>query len=130
MTAHSLKTKKVKHKRYFVGCRDENTTTFGLSKAESRGIFGTCYEYTDKEKERIKQYQNKTFKNRGISTNQPYQEFKQRSKQEQMAQQSKAPRTFEEAFDEKRDELAKLGVRLVGFKKSNGVVYHDERQEN
>ena len=41
MTAHSLKTKKVKHKRDFVGCRDENTTTFGLSKAESRGIFGT-----------------------------------------------------------------------------------------
>ena len=107
MTAHSLKTIKVKQKVKFVGCRECESGGFGLSKSTSRGIFGKHHKLSEKERERIDKYQRI-----------------------KLTKRENAIKTFEEAFSEKQDELLKLGVQLVGFKKPNGDVYYGEQQNN
>ncbi len=55
MAVTSLKPIKARDKREVVKGRDE-AAKVGFTDQEARGIFGTCYEYTEEERARIDAY--------------------------------------------------------------------------
>lgn len=116
MAITSLKPIKAKNKREVIGKSNPGSSKrIGFTDSESRGIFGKYHEYTADEKRRIEEYRARKAKSEKAkrkldSGERPVFEFPQRSKSEQNELRAKA------------SELRKMGVKVVGYVDSDGVV--------
>jgi len=112
MAITSLKPIKAKNKREIIGKRNPGTSRrIGFTDSDARGIFGSCYEYTAEEQERIDEYMARKAKGaRAKQGERPVYEFKQRSKSDQDELRAKAA------------DLKKMGVKVIGYADGDGAV--------
>lgn len=119
----SLSSKKIKAGSNFSFVRHDiiQSSYAGYDSVKARGIFGKYHEYTEEEKARIKQYKEMKKNRANQKSIKPSVHIEQVTDEQEQYCDNEAE-LFKDALKDKQTELSKLGLNLVGFKKSNGEL--------
>lgn len=120
----SLSSKKIKAGSSFSFVRHDKiqSSYAGYDSVKARGIFGKYHEYTEEEKARIKLYKEMKKNRANQKPIKPSVHIEQVTDEQEQYCDNEEAELFKDALKDKQTELSKLGLNLVGFKKSNGEL--------